>query len=657
MSMTRFFSGQPDPLGVTHCADDNTNFAVLASPSVSSMSLCIYPRGDPDRESSPSAVVPMTRTGNTWHVAVSGIPRSAHYAFRVGARSSAPVADPYARSIVGSRQWCAPRPRGFLPGESRAEVFGDDCDDFDWEGDTQPPEFDQSPSIYELHVRGFTAHPTSSLVSSTPGTFLAIAECAGYIASLATAVELMPCFEFSETAVSGHGRCNYWGYATGFFFAPMKRFGTAREFKTMVKALHKAGVRVILDVVFNHAESRALEVLATDLYFTLDDRGRHTNYSGCGNTVSCSGPAASFLILDCLRYWADVCRVDGFRFDEATILARDERGTLEQRNGLLWAIARDPCLSKCLMIAESWDAAGGYQQGHFAREHGFAEWNGRFRDTVRSFVKGTDGFAGQFASCLAGSTELYPDSPRFSINFVTCHDGFSLRDLVSFNVKHNEPNGEGNRDGVDSNLSWNCGHEGIDPPPPAEVVELRERQMRNFLVALFVSRGVPMIKMGDEVGMSHGGNNNPWCLDGPVNWLNWSALYEGGSGMWLSRFFNALSTFRRSRTLIRTPTSFTDRDVEWHGLEPGKPDWSPNSRFVALTLKNPASAEYIFVAFSAYWHEVTVHLPRCGDSVWLTFVNTSNPPPNDITDSNPPPVPGDSVTMKPYSSIILIASF
>lgn len=355
--------------------------------------------------------------------------------------------------------------------------------------------------------------------------------------------------------------------------------------------------------------------------------------------------------------------VDGFRFDEAPILLRTETGALADGSPLLQAMAEDPVLNSCRFISESWDAGGAYTLGNFAAKYGWSEWNGKFRDTVRSFVKGTDGFAGIFASCICGSSEVYGknSSPTKSINFITCHDGFSLYDLVSYNSKHNEANNEGNRDGIDNNLSWNCGSEGGTEDP--HILTLRQKQMRNMILALVVSRGTPMILMGDEYGHTKQGNNNAWCQDSALNWFHWNSLAVDTYG--LARFTSLCLRFRSNHHLLCAEKFVGSADIEWHGTTPNNPDWSPTSRLVAFTLKDVANSVYIFVAFNAYWTPKDVELPH-PDKVWLSVINTAQAPPNDFCEENPPPAPircvahgpntSSVLTMEPYSSMLLIAA-
>jgi isoamylase len=535
------------------------------------------------------------------------------------------------------------------------------------------------------------------------------------------ALELLPVHEFNEVeyyapppadAPEGGARCNFWGYSTLGFFAPMARYaaapageGAGAELKALVRACHAAGVEVILDVVFNHtAEGNeqgptvSLRGLDNSVYYMTAPEGQFYNYSGCGNTLNCNHPVVRRFILDCLRHWAIEYRIDGFRFDLASILTRAPntwetgviygappevagadgaavaagdvvRGTPLAEPPLIDLISNDgvlrvrrtrvccTCLGVCKcacaacspptplscvirnaqgkkLIAEAWDAGGLYQVGSFPHWGVWAEWNGKFRDAVRQFIKGTDGYAGEFAERLCGSPALYAPggrAPRHSINFVTAHDGFSLADLVSYNRKNNAANGEENRDGEEHNLSWNCGVSDADEGDAAGPVvrALRRRQMRNMVAALFLAQGVPMMCMGDEYGHSKGGNNNTYCHDSALNWFDWATAAADKDG--LVRFVAALSAFRAARPALRLRAHPTGDQVAWHGRQPEKPDWSEASRLVAFTLVDGPACAPLYVAFNTSHLPVTLTLPTPGPGRrWRLVMDTALPPPYDM---------------------------
>eukprot|EP00210_Caulerpa_lentillifera_P003264 g3115.t1 len=577
---------------------------------------------------------------------------------------------------------------------------------FDWEGDKPLNLPLEDLVIYELHVRGFTQDASSKV--SSPGTYKALVEKLDYLDKLGVnCVELMPIHEFNELEyyelIPGTEtyRFNVWGYSTVNFFSPMSRYSASvasggsrvdllNEFKTMVKECHKKGIEVILDVVFNHTAegnhqgpSLSFRGLDNRVYYMLAPAGEYYNYSGCGNTFNCNHPVVRQFIVDCLKYWVTEMHIDGFRFDLASIMTRahstwhqgethqegprlasqgdgivDDRGHMECGAGettgtplsdpsLIAMISEEPILRNTKLIAEAWDCDGLNQVGAFPHYGGrWAEWNGRFRDVVRNFIKGTDGsWAGDFASVVCGSPDLYRDhsydasdwwrmnggkkwsggrGPMHSVNFVTAHDGFSLADLVSFNQKHNEANGENNQDGESHNLSWNSGAEGITGDP--YVKRLRRRQIRNLFCALFLSHGVPMMLMGDEYGHSKGGNNNTYCHDDYLNWFNWDQASNQNSE--LSRFVRLLLKFRFLRNEFRRKDYVIGDDIVWHGETPYNPDWSKTSRFVAYTIKGAKSSTY--VAYNTSHVSKIIQLPDMGGMEWQLVVDTGANPPFDV---------------------------
>jgi isoamylase len=562
--------------------------------------------------------------------------------------------DPYARAVTGGERWgerrvASPRDTRPHPARGRRCLVVDDT--FDWEFD-QPLDRPLAGSvIYEVHVRGFTGHASSSV--RHPGTFAGLVEKIPYLTALGvTAVELLPAVEFEETQLdrvdplTGARLLNYWGYDSVAFFAPKAGYaaeprdgGAVREFKAMVKALHRAGIEVILDVVFNHtAESDergptwSFRGIDNATYYILDaDTGRYHNYTGCGNTVNCNHPVVRDLVLDCLRYWVTEMHVDGFRFDLASVLGRGRDGEVLANPPLLERIAADPVLARTKLIAEAWDAAGLYQVGTFPAWGHWAEWNGRFRDDVRRFVKSDPGLVGALATRLAGSADLYQASgrsPAHSINFVTCHDGFTLADLVTYGGKHNDANGEGGADGGDDNLSWNCGVEG--PTDDDAVTVLRRRQARNLLAILLCAHGTPMLLAGDEIGRSQAGNNNAYCQDGETSWVDWRDVERRAD---LLRFVRLLIAFRMRHPCLRREAfepAQTDGVIRWHGLEPDAPDWSWESRTLGMHVSGGADGD-VLVLINAHWESRDVRLPALdAPRRWHRVVDTSRESPHDV---------------------------
>jgi isoamylase len=597
------------------------------------------------------------RTGNVWHALIAGLGSGVEYGFRLNGPRSAGHAfdptrvllDPYARAIVGGEQWGRPSIGG-----RRAIVVEPD---FDWGLDQQLNIPLASTVIYELHVRGFTRDPSSGV--RRPGTFAGLEEKIPYFKSLGvTAVQLMPVTEFDETDAPLHATRltggvlgNVWGYHPLAFFAPKASYaaenragGQIREFKHLVRELHAAGIEVILDLVFNHTGEGELDGPTSSFrgidnltYYMHDpDSGLYRNYTGCGNTVNCNHPVVRDLILDCLHFWVVEMHVDGFRFDLASVLGRGRDGSVLASPPLLEHIAADPILAHTKLIAEAWDAAGLYQVGSFPAWGRWAELNGRFRDDVRRFVKGDAGLAGAMATRLSGSPDLYRADGRcahHSINFITSHDGFTLADVVAYDRKHNDANGEQGRDGADQNDSWNCGWEG--PGAPADVARLRRQQARNLLAILFLSQGVPMMLAGDEHGRTQRGNNNAYCDDSAVSWVNWNPEVQDGD---LLRFVRQLIAFRRAHPQLLA-SDFLDGGltggpaVEWHGRRPYEPDWSVDSRLLVMRLHGGSIAD-LCIAINMHWEPARIVLPEpLAGRVWRRAIDTSLPSPADIVEA------------------------
>jgi glycogen operon protein len=567
--------------------------------------------------------------------------------------------DPYARAIGGRDVW-GQKPDWQAPFQHRSRVV---FDDYDWESD-RPLEIPlEDLVVYEMHVRGFTRHHSSGLDEAVAGTYAGLREKISYLKELGVnCVELMPVYEFDEFEHSRWdeqaGRCarmNYWGYSTIGFFSPKAGYaatgpmhdGTmvADELKNLVKELHRNGIEVILDVVFNHtAEGNeqgptiAYRGIDNATYYMLTPEGRYFNFSGTGNTLNCNNPIVRNMVLDALRYWAAQYHIDGFRFDLASILGRDPYGGPMTNPPLLEALAFDPILGKCKLIAEAWDAGGLYQVGSFPAYGRWAEWNGKYRDTLRRFLKGDPGETGAMSQALQGSPQLYQSrGPTASINFVTCHDGFCLADLVSYNGKHNEANGEDNRDGANDNASWNCGWEG--PAEDGAILALRERQMKNAMAMLLVSHGVPMILMGDEFGQSKLGNNNTYCLDNEINWLDWSLRQRNAD---YHRFVKNMIAFRHAHPVLRSKDHLRNADylgggysdISWHGTRAWQPDW--DGRVLAFMLcgryvkAGTAPDDFIYVAMNMYWDALPLELPQLPEGTrWHVFANTGMPSPQD----------------------------
>ena len=651
--------GRWDQGGATFL-DGGVNFCVI-SRFAERVELLLF---EGERDTRPFQVIRLdpriNRTFLFWHCLVEGLPEGTYYNWRADGRCDTretgcridggkALLDPWATTI-SDRLWSrelACRPGDNVATAMRARVLRDT---YDWEGD-QPLHVPLNHAIiYEMHVGGFTRHPSARVAH--PGTFAAVVEKIPYLQELGiTHVELMPVMAFDPQdvppATARLGLENYWGYSTHSFFAPHPHFasdpGRARdEFRDMVKALHRAGIGVILDVVFNHTAEGgeggptiSFKGLGNETFYHLDftDRRRYRDYTGCGNTVNCNHPLVARFLVDSLLYWVRQMHVDGFRFDLASALARGEDGNPQYHAPLLWHIELSPALNRAHVIAEAWDAAGLYQVGDFP---GFrwAEWNGRYRDVVRAFVRGDPGLVPEVATRIAGSSDLYEPRGRLpinSVNFVTCHDGFSLWDLVSYNHKHNEANGEDNRDGHDHNLSWNCGVEG--PTDDPQILALRRRQARNFLTILMLSQGVPMILSGDEMLRTKQGNNNSYCQNNALSWLDWGQL-EANRPMFelvraLIRLRRRHPTLTRSRFLTGRPDAGQDLpDIIWHGVGLNDPAWDdPSNRRLAFTLAGVTPEEPpLHVMLNMDREQAEFAVPGIAGRRWHLAVDTAREP-------------------------------
>ena len=634
---------------------EGVNFTVC-SVEATDVELLLYHRGKKE----PYAVLPFPkhyRIGGVYSMFVFGLDIfDFKYAYRVDGPyepkkglifdRSKPLLDPYAKAVTGQSVW------GEQPNqdhEYRARVV---VNDFDWGDHVDPVRPIEDLIIYELHVRGFTKDPSSNVAH--PGTFEGIREKIPYLKDLGiTAVELMPVFEFDETMgkreVNGRTLLDYWGYNPVSFFAPNTSYTAKKEFnregdelKDLIKDLNSNGIEVILDVVFNHtAEGNengpffSFKGFDNRIYYMLTPEGWYYNFSGCGNTLNCNHPVVQQMILECLRYWTIEYHVDGFRFDLASILGRNEDGSPASQPPLLKNLAEDPILRNVKLIAEAWDAGGLYQVGSFPAFSRWAEWNGKYRDDMRSFLKGDYWFAEAAANRLIGSPDLYTGQYKgyaSSINFLTCHDGFSLWDLYSYNEKHNEDNGWNNTDGNDDNRSWNCGVEGETEDP--EVLRLRFRMIKNACAVLMCSRGTPMFLAGDEFGDTRLGNNNPYCQDNEISWLDWKRL---NTNQTLYQFFKKMIQFRREHPAIRNNLDPSDTGfpaVSIHTNQPWDNSIDQDTKCLAVCYagKTEQGEDLVYVALNVYWEKQRFELPKLPDAYeWRRFVDTALDEADEIT--------------------------
>ncbi|MBK8240507.1 MAG: glycogen debranching protein GlgX [Deltaproteobacteria bacterium] len=671
-------AGSPHPLGA-NVAPGGVNFSLFSS-SATAVELLLFRSFDADAPMQVIALDPRrNRTFSYWHVFVHGVGEGLVYAYRCDGPDDPErglcfdadklLLDPYARGIVYGPS--VSRVDAISRGSNVATAMKSlvvDPSRFDWQG-VEPPRIPAAERvIYELHVRGFTRHPSSQ--TRHPGSFQALVEKVPYLRELGvTTVELMPVFQFDPHSLpfrdptTGAELTDYWGYNPLGFFAPHRgyyeedwhRMRYLTGFRDMVREFHRAGIEVVLDVVFNHTgeggidgPTQCFRGIDNPVYYLLErEPGRaakYLDYSGTGNTFNCNHPIARRMVLDALRYWAGTMRVDGFRFDLATILARDVHGRPMADPPLPWEIESDPVLQNALLVAEAWDAGGLYQVGHFPGER-WSEWNGIFRDDVRRFVRGDLGLAPALAKRMLGSPDLYEHrghEPHQCINFVTCHDGFTLRDLVSYEHKHNLRNGEQGRDGTDANYSANYGVEGESADPTITAVRLR--QSKNLLAILLLSQGTPMLLAGDEFGRSQGGNNNAYCQDNPTSWCDWGGLQREAE---LHRFTRELIAFRRRHPSLRRTRYLQGDDgdvpsdgagttrVRWHGVEPDRPDWSFGCRTLAFTLVAHDDDDPLHVIINAHDDAVRFRLPSPGGSRrWRVAIDTARPSPEDIVDTS-----------------------
>ena len=679
-------TGRSYPLGAT-VLPSGVNFSVF-SRNASGVELLLFDREDDSR---PARVFPIDASTNRvyhyWHVFVPGVKPGQLYGYRVhgpfdltsGMRFDPAkiLLDPYGRGVIVPPNYSRDAAR--LEGDNSATAMKSvvvDPHGYDWEGDAPLCHPSSRTIIYEMHVRGFTRDPSSGVSERTRGTYAGLIEKIPYLQQLSiTAVELLPVFQF-DAQDAPTGRVNYWGYAPVSFFAPHQGYssrrdplGSVNEFRDLVKALHRAGIEVILDVVFNHTAegdhrgpTLSFRGLENSTYYILEqDRSRYTNYSGTGNTFNANHPIVRRMIVDSLRYWVQEMHVDGFRFDLASVLNRDESGNLIPSPPVLWDIESDPVLAGTKLIAEAWDAAGLYQVGSFIGDS-WREWNGRFRDDVRSFFRGDEGSVAPIADRLLGSPQIYGHKEREaeqSVNFVTCHDGFTLNDLVSFSQKHNEANGEDNRDGAVDNRSWNWGVEG--PSDDLAVETLRNRQVKNALTVTILSLGLPMILMGDEVRRTQRGNNNAYCQDNEISWFDWTLVTKHAD---VHRFVSLISARRLFRDVeperqhLSLNQLLRKANKAWSGVKLGVPDWGDSSHSLALSLEALNEKLLFHLILNAYWEPLNFELPPLNnsDASWRLWIDTTLDSPHDIVEwQAAAPIASPTYKAGPRSVVVLFA--
>jgi glycogen operon protein len=664
---------------------DGVNFSVF-SKNATAVELLLFDRID---DAIPAAVIPLDRGVNRasdyWHICAGGIPEGQLYGYRVwgsfdpehGARYDPAklLLDPYGVSVACGHGYS--RSAASQPGQDFANAMKSvvaDLTRYDWRGDVRPAIPFQHTVIYEMHVSGFTRDPNSGVPPEKRGTYAGLIEKIPYLKSLGvTAVELLPIFQFDTQDAPDH-LPNYWGYSPVSFFALHTEYSSRKdplacldEFRDMVRALHSAGLEVILDVVYNHTAeggeggpTLSFRGLENEVYYILQqDKQHYADYTGCGNTMNANQAVVRRLIADSVHYWVDWMHIDGFRFDLASILSRDEDGTPLAGAPVLADLDSDPVLAETKLIAEAWDAAGLYQVGRFTGDN-WKEWNGKFRDDVRGFWKGNRNTAELLPNRMLGSPDLYGHRPRESeksINFVTCHDGFTLNDLVSYNDKHNEANLEDNLDGSNENISWNCGVEGPSEDPSVE--ELRSRQVRNFLTFTLLSIGVPMFVMGDEVRRTQRGNNNPFCQDNEVSWFDWSLVERHGDlRRFLSRLIQLRCRFARNTEESEvTLTEFLSQaQIQWHGVKLNRPDWGETSHSLAMNAQNIACRRSVHFIWNAYWEPLAFELPALpaiAGAKWTRIIDTSLAAPNDICLETGRRVEEESYLAAPRSTVLL----
>jgi isoamylase len=685
--MDKIMPGHSFPIGST-VSKEGVNFC-LFSKNAQGVDLLLF---DSDEAIAPAQVIPLdskkNKTYHYWHVFIPGLKAGQLYGYRVSGPHDhsrghhfdpdLTLLDPYAKAVTMPKQKKikTTTKTGAIIMPSMKSVVTD-LSLYNWENDHHPRREFAQTVIYEMHVAGFTKNPNSGVTPKNRGTYAGLIEKIPYLVELGiTAVELLPVFLF-DNRFAHDGLGNYWGYSPISFFAIHQGYSNSNdpmialdEFRDMVKALHRAGIEVILDVVYNHTgeggeggPTYSFKGIDNSIYYTLEeDKSRYANYSGCGNTLNANQPIVRRMIIDSLHFWVKQMHVDGFRFDLASILSRDEKGGVIENAPVLWDIESDPVLAGTKLIAEAWDAAGLYQVGNFIGDS-WKEWNGKFRDDVRSFLKGDNGVVTRFVERLVGSPDLFAHQerePEQSINFVTCHDGFTLNDLVSYNTKHNEANGEDNRDGSNDNMSWNGGVEGPTDDPAIEA--WRKRQIKNFFTVTLLSVGAPMILMGDEVRRTQRGNNNAYCQDNEISWFDWSLLKKHQE---VFRFAKMLINYRLERDASQSEYAMSLRElldkrlITWHGIKLNEPDWSEQSHSIAFTVQSLSGTSALHLIINAYSEQLTFELPKISQDPkhqWKRWIDTSLPSPDDIREWEAAPVVNvESYTLQPHAVVVLIA--
>lgn len=676
--------GESFPPGST-IYPEGVNFSLFCK-NGTSVELLLFDHVDDTEPSQVIALHPqLNRTYHYRHTFVQGIGNGQLYAYRIngpyepgkGHRFDATkiLLDPYANAVAVPENY--QRRKKILQQQNTPclKSVVADLSLYDWEEDKHLKTSFSKTVIYEMHVAGFTRNPNSGIDAFKRGTYSGLIEKIPYLVELGiTAVELLPVFQFDEQDAP-EGMVNYWGYCPVSFFAPHHGYSSSKEplhvldeFRDMVKALHKAGIEVILDVVFNHTAEGNEEGptfcyrgIDNSIYYILEDSNkRYANYTGTGNTLNANHPIVRRMIIDSLHFWVTEMHVDGFRFDLASILSRDERGRPIENPPVLWDIESDPVLAGTKLIAEAWDAAGLYQVGSFIGDS-WKEWNGRFRDDVRSFMRGDNGMLSKLVTRLVGSPDIFGHQerePEQSVNFVTCHDGFTLNDLVSYNNKYNEANKEDNRDGSNDNLSWNCGVEG--PTNDTGIEALRNRQVKNFLALTLLSIGAPMLLMGDEVRRTQNGNNNAYCQDSELSWFDWSLLEKHDD---IRRFVKYMISVRLERDASKSEFSMSlnqllkKGSIQWHGVKIGLPDWNDYSHSIAFTAKSLGGGFVMHYMLNAYTEALEFELPHLDDDcVWKRWIDTALASPDDICNRRDGQEIHDrKYWVQPHSMVVLIA--
>lgn len=658
---SRDLNGRSSPIGST-VTKEGTNFSLFSKHGVA-VELLLFDAIDDVQPKTIIKLDPLrNRTYHYWHIFVPGVKAGQLYGYRVygpfdpahGHRFDADkvLLDPYGKVVAFPEKFdrTALTKYGNTDTPFMKSMVAD-LSGYDWESDRRLRHPYAKTIIYEMHVAGFTNNPNSGVAQEKRGTYAGLIEKIPYLVDLGiTAVELMPVFQFDRQDCPP-GLVNYWGYSPLSFFAPHQGYSSSKnpmdvldEFRDMVKALHRAGIEVILDVVFNHTAEGShtgpcysLRGIDNVIYYMLEqDKSFYSNFSGTGNTLNANHPIVRRMIIDSLHFWVKQMHVDGFRFDLASILSRNENGQPVENPPVLWDIESDPVLAGTKLIAEAWDAAGLYQVGSFIGDS-WKEWNGKFRDDLRAFLRGVEKTVSPMASRLFGSPDVFgaeEREPEQSVNFVTCHDGFTLNDLVTYEKKHNEANGEDNRDGGNDNRSWNCGVEGPSDDPA--IVALRNRQMKNFLTLTVLALGTPMLSMGDEIKRTQLGNNNSYCQDNELSWFDWNLADKNAD---LKRFVKLLNGFRLNRDASRAEFSMTLNEllkkplITWHGVKLNQPDWSDHSHSIAVTVQSLSGRVFMHYMINAFDKPLSFELPESSNGSkkpWRRWIDTAADSPQDI---------------------------